>query len=178
MTAFKDATGAEWKIGEISFGFCLRLKKESDGRFNLLEPAGAWNGDEKNPLIQVLQYDLAVFWELLCYLLGDELKARSMSPEAFADVLLAGDFTAAQDAFFREWLDFFQKLRQPVQAALLEKAEVSRDKAIKIYRARMMDPALDAEVERAMEEALSRSFGNAVASLGSTPAPSQPVTSA
>jgi len=177
MSAFRDADGTEWKLPDFTFGLFLKIKRESGGRFNLLDPAGPFAGDDKLPLLHAIQYDPVAFWELLCYLLASEMERRGVAPEAFADLILAECFTAAQDCFLADWLDFFQKLRQPALTTLLEKAETFRTKAIAMYREKANDPAIDAEVERAMAEELSRSFGSAVASLGSTPGRSPPANS-
>jgi len=172
---FTDLAGKDWEIQPLTIGAVLRVKRESGGRYNLLEPSQPINGEngpDGKALFEVLQFDLESFWEMLAYLLGPEISAREMNAEQFAERMAGAPLMIAQDLFFREWLDFFRQIRRPDQATALEKLARYKAAAIKAMEARIAGPELaraDAVVEAKIQEALNKGFGSLLASLESTP---------
>ena len=171
---FADKTGRKWSF-DMTIGEAIRVKKESEGRFDLFEPSKPMGDNgEKSAAFQALQFDVVLFWELLAVCMSPALAAAGVTAEDFGIAMAADCLMSAQDAFFVEWSDFFRQLRRPDQAKALEKLTQYRAKAVAMLEARVAGTALDAfdkQTETRMEQALSKSFGDLLGTLDSTPDP-------
>ena len=172
---FKDIKGGEWHIEPLTIGAVLRVKRDSDGRFNLLEPGEAFasNGNGKpRALFEVLQFDVVEFWETLAHLLAPEIADRGLTAATFGELLAGDALVEAQDLFFIEWQSFFRQLRRPDQAVAMEKLASYKAKAVGLMKARIAGPELqrmDMLVNDKIETILNDSFGSLAASLEPTP---------
>lgn len=180
MGTFKDTKGQSWTIESLTIGAVLRVKRDSGGRIDLLEPGAkvrnrmASECDPGVPLFELLQFDLIEFWEMLAYLLGPDISGRGMTSEQFGEVMSGDGLMDAKDLFFAEWAGFFRRLRRPDHAAALEKTIAYTAKAVKALEARTKSQDLervDKLVDQKIEDALNESFGSLLASLESTPDP-------
>ncbi len=180
MESFKDKTGQEWSIN-LSIGTVERVKKVS--RFNLYAPDEPIATDNCQPttdnrqlttgnssnapsLQQVLWTDLSALFELLCYLLDDQLKAAGIDAVEFGRRMAARCLVDAQTAFFREWTDFFRQLRRLETLLTLEKTANLQEKARALVAAKIKDPRiLEMEIRagQAMETAFEKRFVSALA---------------
>jgi hypothetical protein len=163
MRDFQDSTGAKYAIA-LPVGEVLRVKRESDGRFNLLEPT-------ENKLAERLVNGFEEFWELLAYLVTPQLTAAGIDAEEFGRRMEAEHVLKAQRKFIEEWTDFFQKLQRPDAALVLEKMSQYRAKAIEVLQARASDPKLkeaDEVMERHLASMLNKLYGNLPGKLDST----------
>lgn len=171
---FVDSQNRSWSI-ELTIGDVLRLKKESEGRFNLLEPEKRLQSDGREvELRTLLDVDLAEFFECLAILLEPQRAERGTSVEQFGLAMQADHLIAAQSAFFTEWIDFFQKLQRPDAAVTLEKLRKYRELAVKKVRQKLQETelaAIDRRVEATMEAALNESSGRLLDDLDSILAP-------
>lgn len=172
---FKDTHGQSWEIGTLTIGDVLRVKRDSGGRFDLLEPAAKTkmaDGSDGPPLFELLQFDVVAFWELLAYLIAPAITEKNMTAESFGQVMAGDGLMEAKDLFFSEWASFFRRLRRPDHAAALEKTVAYTAKAVKALEARTAGKELDRvdqAVNSKIEAALNESFGSLLASLDSTP---------
>ena len=174
MKEFKDKDGGRWKI-DLPFGEIVRIKSQSSGRFNLLEPNEKPGGGEQT-LTMLLDSDLAEFWELLWLVVEPQATAKGVSPAQFGELMAADCLITAQAAFFDEWRDFFRLLRRPDQAAALEKLAKYREAALEAVTERLTDPrlkAIDAKATNRIQAESKRLFSDlldrAESSLGDTP---------
>ena len=131
MQTFKDREGQDWEI-DLPYGEVVRIKAESADKFDLAEP-------QKDDLGKRLDEDLSLFWELLWYIVSPqaalvmpsagELRRRGnaqaipsvpgITAAEFGRRMSAPCLIAADEAFRREWQDFFHQLQRPDQAAAL-----------------------------------------------------------
>jgi hypothetical protein len=172
MATFKDRENNTWTI-DLPFGTVLRVKKESEGQFNLLDP------EHGNLADRLASHDFEALFELLWHILRPIAEARQIDAEKFGQLVAADCLLDARQALWKEWTDFFQKLQRPDQATVLEKLAKYNAKAVELVKAKVADPALanlDSRVEAQMAATLNRSFGSLGESLDSILAasPSEP----
>lgn len=167
MREFKDSKGGTWEFS-LTFGTVTRIKKASEGRFDLLVPAKE-NDEPGGTLSTRLLYDLGEFWELLWYLVQPVAAQRGVSAEQFGELMAADCVHVAQDKFFREWADFFRGLQRADLATALETEIDHKAKSMKKLQTRV-----EAEIatvlptaDEALERTLSKQFGKLRASLAS-----------
>jgi len=166
MKSFNDKEEGKWSI-ELTIGAVMRVKSESDGKFDLFRPEA--EQIDGNSLSAVLLEDFAAFWELLWHLIEPQATKRETTAEQFGELMASDCLVAAQLAFFDEWHDFFLQAMKSDQAKALEKLMKYRQTAIKLVEEKMKDPmidALDDKVESAMSRTLNASVGSLGESLG------------
>ncbi len=166
MRTFTDKAGGKWAI-ELPIGTIIRVKADSGGKFDLFEP---WKVDGKS-LTETLWEDLGEFFELLAYLVDDQLTERGITAADFGKLMAADCIILARLAFFDEWRDFFRDLQRPNVAAALEKTTAYQAKLLELVTKKMNDPrmtTLDQKMTTKMEALLNNSFGNSLDSLEST----------
>jgi hypothetical protein len=172
MSNFKDRENNTWSI-DLPFGTVLRVKKESEGRFDLLDP------QHGNLADRLAAHDFEALYELLWHILRPTADERQIDAEKFGQLVAADCLLDARQALWKEWTDFFQKLQRPDKATVLEKLAKYNAKAVELVKAKVNDPTLtelDSRVEAKMHATLNQSFGNLGASLDSIldPSPSVP----
>ena len=168
MNTFKDRENNSWTI-DLPFGTVLRVKRESDGRFDLLNP------QHENLADRLAAHDFEALYELLWFLLRPAAEERNIDAAKFGQLVAADCLLDARQALWRVWTDFFQKLQRPDQATVLEKLATYNAKALELVKAKVADPKLielDRRVEAQMKATVNQSFGSLEASLDSILGPS------
>jgi hypothetical protein len=168
MSTFKDRENNSWTI-DLPFGTVLRVKQESEGRFNLLDP------QHENLADRLAAHDFEALYELLWFILRPEAEARGIGAAKFGQLLAADCLLEARQVLWRVWTDFFQRLQRPDKATVLEKLAKYNARAIELVKAKVGDPKLaelDQRVEAKMLSTLNQSFGSSLASLDSILGPS------
>lgn len=132
---FTDAKGDEWEIS-LPFGTVMRVRKESAGKFDLLDPF-------TNDLQGKLHNDPVEFWELLQILTEPQAIARGITAEEFGLRLASNCLLDATRAFFAEWIDFFRASQRPDVGEALAKIEAVQINTIELLREKVAtDPTL------------------------------------
>lgn len=166
MRTFTDKAGGKWTI-ELPIGTVIRVKADSDGKFDLFEPFKVAG----KSLTETLWEDLGEFFELLAYLVDDDLQAKGISAAEFGKLMAADCIILARLAFFDEWRDFFRDLQRPNVVAALEKTTAYHAKLLELVTKKMASErltTLDQKMTAKMESVLSKSFGSSLDSLEST----------
>lgn len=162
MQKFKDSGGKCWEI-QLPIGEVARIRKASEGQFNLWEPA-------KDDLADRLANDMPLFWELLWHLVEPQAEVASVSADDFGKAMAAECLYDAQKKFFEEWRDFFRRLARPDAEAIVEKIAQYRAKALELVKAKLATAELekiDQRVETKMQRILNEQFGKLQESLDS-----------
>lgn len=146
MATFQDKNSKKWTI-ELTIGTVLRVKKESEDKFNLFEPDSKVGSRELREV--VLQNPLE-FWELLAYIVEPQFE-DGYNAENFGQDMAADCLIDAQRVFLQEWRDFFRGLRQPEMAVALEKMIEWQDALVKKAEAELRK-----EVEQMDEKVMAK----------------------
>ncbi|HJS06192.1 MAG TPA: hypothetical protein VJ809_00985, partial [Pirellulales bacterium] len=163
MNTFKDSQNNTWQI-DLPFGTVLRVKAESEGKYNLLDP------EHENLADRLAAHDFEALYELLWLILRPVAEERGIDAAKFGQLLAADCLLDARQVLWRVWTDFFQKLQRPDRATVLEKLAKYNAKALELVKAKISDKALanlDQRVEAKMAASLNRSFGDLGESLDS-----------
>lgn len=170
MAVFKDKANNRWTI-DLPVGTVLRVKSESGGKYNLLEPESKLG---ERTLLAALWEDMAEFWELLWHVVEPQAKAMAepVTAEKFGELMAAECLVEAQLAFWQEWQAFFHHLQRPDRAAALGRMQRHTAKALEMLRTKLADPAMaemDRLTEAKMQATLNKSFSKLQESLASIP---------
>lgn len=161
MKLFRDAKGREWPIS-VNVTSVKRVKSLMD--VNLLEVIG---GDLSNRLMS----DPILLGDVLYALCKPDVDAKGVTDADFGEGLWGDVIDSASAALWDELINFFQNARD--RAALrrtIELAQAVRERTRALVEARLNSGVIEKAVEAALQNA-SDSFGDALASLESTPAP-------
>jgi hypothetical protein len=104
MTTFKDSRGNEYSL-DFSLGNLARVKKDSEGRFDLFAP---FKLVEDIPFCQHIYENLIEFYELAYLMVESQAKEKygQDSPaEQFAKSLTDKCLVEARTAFFKSWIN-------------------------------------------------------------------------
>lgn len=173
MRKFKDSQNNTWSI-DLTVGTVIRVKQDSDGRFDLFNPQSKPGGDcGERELCSVLwaeqMSDWGTIYEVLYRIVEPQLAEGTTAADFGA--ALAGDcLLAAQRELLAEWRDFFRALQRPDLALMLEKHLAYQAKALELVQAKLTGPllaGLDERVTTKMEATLSAKLGGLEASLAS-----------
>lgn len=159
MSSFQDTTGEKWEIN-LTYGLLSRIKKQSNGNFNLLEPT-------KDELSARLLSQIEEWWEVLWYLVESQAKERAVTAEQFGERMSTTCLRTARDGFFRELIDFFRQLQREDIALALETQMEQHAKAMSKMQERVK--TLEAAIDQKMNRTLNSEFGKLQALLESTP---------
>ena len=168
MNEFKDTAGNRWTI-DLPIGTVLRVKAESEGRLNLLDP------QHENLADRIAANDWETLYEVLWLIIRPQAEAKEITAEKFGELIAADCITEARQVLWRVWKDFFQKLQRPDLAIVLEKLETYNAKALELVKEKIAAANLnqiDQRVEAKMRRTLNSSFGSLQASLDSILDPS------
>lgn len=166
---FKDRAGNEWTI-ELTIGTVERVRKTS--RFNLWEQAepladepGQPPKPNAKPLCEALYGNYPLLWELLWFLIEPQAEAQGVTAEAFGAAMGPEALVQAEQAFYREWQDFFLRLRRSDCSAVLQKMTTYREAAILALETRLQDPRvaeMDAEVKTGIDQLAEQQLAKAL----------------
>lgn len=165
MQTFKDSQDRQWAI-DLTFGAVRRVKAESEGAFDLLNPNH--KSGEISQLDIVDGFDhLELFWELLWHLVSPQAKTLDITADAFADSIGPEELLNARSAFVSEWRDFFLKLQRADAATALEKTAKYHAKARQLMTLKLAQAmeGVDERMEKAMEKSLNNASGKLQESL-------------
>jgi hypothetical protein len=181
MQKFTDKEGHEWEI-ELTYGDVLRIKDESKDKFDLAEP-------KANDLGKRLDEDLALFWELLWFIVQPqaalvmptvrELKLRGnndaipsmpgITAAEFGRRMAADCLVAADRAFRQEWRDFFHHLQRPEKAAALDALNLIHEATFRKVREKFENSralqTLEEKVSAKVDQILTKPFEDLQASF-------------
>ena len=163
INEFKDREGNRWTI-DLPIGTVLRVKNESEGRINLLDP------EHSNLADRIAAHDFEALYEVLWLILRTAAEAKQIDAEKFGQLIAADCIHGARQVLWRVWKDFFQKLQRPDLAIVLEKLETYNAKALELVQQKIAAANLDKidqRVEAKMRSSLNDSFGSLEASLES-----------
>jgi hypothetical protein len=163
INEFKDRDGNRWAI-DLPIGTVLRVKAESEGRLNLLDP------QHENLADRLAAHDFETLYELLWLILRPSAEAKEIDAEKFGQLLASDCIIEARQVLWRVWKDFFQSLQRPDLAIVLEKLETYNAKALELVQQKIAGANLNGIVERVeamMRTTLNDSFGSLEASLES-----------
>ena len=163
MQSFRDSREQKWEI-DLNFGTLLRIKKESKGKYDLLD-------DGTGKLAGVLLADYLEFYEVLWLAVEPQAAKLNIGAEEFGERIAASCIVEAQQAFFTEYIDFFQKLQRPETAKVLEKMTILNRRARKMAQAKMeavMGGDFDQRAEAKIDHELNKASGNLEALLDKT----------
>ena len=163
INEFKDREGNRWTI-DLPIGTVLRVKNESEGRINLLDP------EHGNLADRIAANDFEALYEALWLILRPVAEAKQIDADKFGQLIAADCIHDARQVLWRVWIDFFQKLQRPDKVAALERLEKYNAKALELVKAKLAEPMLseiDAKVEAKMQATLNQSCGSLQASLAS-----------
>jgi hypothetical protein len=168
MFEFSDSTGDKWTLA-LPFGEVLRVKEQSKGQFDLLDP-------HANDLAKRLDEDLVLFWELLQMLTADQQKERKLSAKDFGQRMAGDCLLAALHEFFKAWADFFRRIQRLEQAIALEQISKLRELAIAKVKTRLEQSellkALPGRVAAKVDQHLTSAFSDLQESFDSILGPS------
>ena len=163
MNEFKDRENNRWPI-DLPIGTVLRVKTDSAGRLNLLDP------QHENLADRIAAHDFETLYEVLWLILRPVAEERGIDAAKFGHLIAADCITEARQVLWRVWTDFFQKLQRPDQAAALERLEKYNAKAVELVKAKLAEKELaeiDARVAAKMQATLNQSCGSLQGSLAS-----------
>lgn len=164
---FKDNRGEEWIVA-LPYGTVVRVRKESQGRFDLLEPFATDLQDR-------LRMDTVEFWELLQLLTEPQANARGISAAEFGERMASACVFDAQRAFFAEWVDFFRGSQRPDVAEGLAQIWTVHEKALavlldKVKESKQLQTAATRTAEKIGQE-MTRAFDTLAQRCESIPSP-------
>lgn len=145
MKTFTDASGRTWTIA-LNLGAAMAVKSKL--AIDLLQPE---QGDP--PLLTRLGTDEMLLGEVLLCLLEGQFDAHGVTE---ADVVAAFDgrtLLAAQQAFYEEYVDFFQGRGRADRAAAVQKQSRMIEAAIKAVQMRIGQIDIDTAIRGAMSGA-------------------------
>jgi hypothetical protein len=161
MKVFRDARGREWYVS-VNVTSIKRVKALVG--VNLLDALG---GD----LAERLTTDTILLCDVLFALCKPEADTKGITDADFGESLHGEVLDPASVALIEEIIDFFPNERD--RAALrrtMQLAQTVRNKARTLVETQLASGAIEKAVETAFKSA-SDSFGDALASLESTPVP-------
>ena len=159
MASFSDAKGRVWQLGPLTIGDRIRVKASSNGTLDLLSPTEP----RTDPLCNRLLFDFDLLWELLSHLVEPQLKLAGVSLTDFAEAMAGDNLVEAQDVFFKEWQDFFHRLRRIDTAKAIERMAAYKKTAAEMLTEKLKTagtPTLDQKAMEIIHGVLSESFGN------------------
>jgi len=109
MHKFTDEAGQEWKIN-LNVGIIDDISDELG--IDLFEPIGAENSEDQviSKLAPISGENIRRFANMLFMICEDQCKEREMESKQFGKMLRGDAFKLASEAFYLEWVDFFQSL--------------------------------------------------------------------
>ena len=122
MHKFTDEAGQDWDI-VLDVGIIEDISDELS--IDLFEPIGADNEEDQviSKLAPISGENIRRFANLLFLICEDQCKDREINSKQFGKVLRSVTFKAASEAFYLEWMDFFQSLGRTDLIEAIKKVE-------------------------------------------------------
>ena len=134
MHSFSDKNGKAWTI-ELTIGVIEEIKGRLE--IDLLDPDSSTERDI--PLIAKLSpigvENIKLFCNMLYLLCEEQCKECGIDSAQFGRLLSPKALKDAYDAFFKEWLDFFQSLDRMEMVEMMKKAkELAKEAAEELVK--------------------------------------------
>ncbi|HMO16239.1 MAG TPA: hypothetical protein PKD64_18935 [Pirellulaceae bacterium] len=142
MKTFADNTGRTWSIA-INVGAVKRVRASLD--VNLLDAV-------EGKLIERLVSDPILLCDVIFVLCQQEAETRGITDEQFGQAMAGDAIDAATSALLEELVDFFPSGKRQVLAKALAKLKAFEAKAIELASKRLDDPALEQQLNQALEQ--------------------------
>jgi hypothetical protein len=142
MKTFTDNTGRTWSIA-INVGAVKRVRSGLD--VNLLDAV-------EGKLIERLVSDPVLLCDVIFVLCQQEAEARGITDEQFGQVMAGDAIDSATSALLEELVDFFPSGKRQVLTKALAKLKAFEAKAIELASKRLDDPALEQQLNQALEQ--------------------------
>ena len=157
MKTFTDSAGRTWTIA-LNIDAVKRVKTLLG--IDLLKPE---EGDP--PLLTQLGTDEILLCDCIYCLVKPQADSQGVSDEQFGQGLGGEAILAAQEAFYQEMIDFFQKRSRPDRARAVE----AQSKMIDLAVARIETHLSGIDLEAEVESTFGSLSGNSPASSESSP---------
>ena len=164
MKTFTDAAGRNWTIA-LNLGTAMAVKDKLG--VDLLQPEA---GDP--PLLTRLGTEELLLGEVLCALLAGQFEAHKVTDQDVRAGFDGATLLAAQQAFYEELIDFFQKRGRADRARAVEKQAKMIEAAVAAIETRIEGLDINEAIRTAMEDrpvVSERSEPNHGAMSGSSP---------
>lgn len=158
---FNDASGKAWAI-DINFGAVLRVKKGSEGKYDLLAPEALVAEDRT--LCELLRDDYEAFFDVVWCLIAPQAEAAGYSPSDLAEKLPAETIAKMHVDFGKEWEDFFRSLNRPEKAEAVRAVWALHQAAAKAILKQLQSPEYQRLQNKALEK-LDQALNNFCGSL-------------
>ena len=142
MKTFTDHTGRTWSIA-INVGAVKRVRSVLD--VNLLDAV-------EGTLIERLVSDPVLLCDVIFVLCQQEAEARGITDEQFGQAMAGDAIDSATSALLEELVDFFPSGKRQVLTKALAKLKAFEAKAIELASKRLDDPALEQQLNQALEQ--------------------------
>lgn len=142
MKTFTDNTGRTWSIA-INVGAVKRVRSGLD--VNLLDAV-------EGKLIERLVSDPVLLCDVIFVLCQPEAEARGITDEQFGQAMAGDAIDSATSALLEELVDFFPSGKRQVLTKALAKLKAFEAKAIELASKRLDDPALEQQLNQALEQ--------------------------
>ena len=142
MKTFADNTGRTWSIA-INVGAVKRVRASLD--VNLLDAV-------EGKLIERLVSDPILLCDVIFVLCQQEAETRGITDEQFGQAMAGDAIDAATSALLEELVDFFPTGKRQVLTKALAKLKAFEAKAIELASKRLDDPALEQQLNQALEQ--------------------------
>jgi len=142
MKTFTDAAGRNWTIA-LNLGTAMAVKDTLG--VDLLQPEA---GDP--PLLTRLGTEELLLGEVLCALLAGQFEAHKVTEDDVRAGFDGATLLAAQQAFYEELIDFFQKRGRADRARAVEKQAKMIDAAVAAIETRIEGLDIDQAIHSAM----------------------------
>lgn len=164
VARFKDSQGNEWSI-VLAIGDVQRVRRESNGRYDLIQPTGEIDGKQ---LIDAILDDPVTAWEVLWYLIEPQAINRTITAEKFGELMTVDCVVAATNLLLEVWADFFRQCQRHEMAQSIRLMLAGRRKLIETVErqlTREMTSEITAKLERTIEKQSGEAFSSLQASL-------------
>jgi hypothetical protein len=142
VKTFADNTGRTWSIA-INVGAVKRVRASLD--VNLLDAV-------EGKLIERLVSDPILLCDVIFVLCQQEAETRGITDEQFGQAMAGDAIDAATSALLEELVDFFPTGKRQVLTKALAKLKAFEAKAIELASKRLDDPALEQQLNQALEQ--------------------------
>ncbi len=142
MKTFTDNTGRTWSIA-INVGAVKRVRSGLD--VNLLDAV-------EGKLIERLVSDPVLLCDVIFALCQHEAEACGITDEQFGQAMAGDAIDSATSALMEELVDFFPSGKRQVLTKALAKLKAFETKAIELASKRLDDPALEQQLNLALEQ--------------------------
>ena len=142
MKTFKDNAGRSWTVS-VNVAAIKRVKSLLD--VNLME---AVEGD----LLEKLSTDPVLLCDVVYAICKPEADAQGVTDEQFGQAMAGDAIEHATTALLEELIDFFPLAKRQVLHKALEKLRTVEAKAAAYAEAKLDDPALDKQIDDALND--------------------------